>query len=222
MDINGWFQTCLNVITHPSEQVFEEERQRPQATLTTALIWMAIAAVISGVLALIQGLLFSASLNAAGGMPAMLAQMNVPPEFIEQISTMPFLGGPVAGVGAALTSILGTLLGFLISVGFFYLVARMLGGTGNFGRYAYLIAAFSAPLSILGALLGFVPILGGCLGGILWIYQIVLTYFATKVEHTLSQGRAITVVLIPLILGILLVLCVVFVLAGFLVSLSSN
>lgn len=224
MDINGWFQTWLNVITHPSEQVFEQERQRPQATLTTALIWMAIAAVISGIFALIQGLLFSASLSAAGGMPALLAQMNVPPEVIDQISTMPFLGGAAAGagVGAVITSILGTLLGFLIGVGFFYLVARLLGGTGNFGRYAYLIATFSAPLSILGSLLGLVPVLGGCLGIVIAIYQIVLTYFATRVEHNLSQGRAITVVFIPIILGILLVLCIVFVLAGFLVSLRYN
>src|SRR5690606_19770811 len=107
MDFNRMIQTWMNVLTRPNEQTFEEERQRPDATLATALIWMAIAAVIGGVLALIQGLIFSASLAAAGGMSGMLAQMDLPPESLEMIDSLPFLGGPAAGIGAAIYSILG-------------------------------------------------------------------------------------------------------------------
>ena len=84
---------------------------------------------------------------------------------------------------------------------------------GEYGRYAYLNATFTAPLTILSALLGVVPILG-CLSFVLYIYQLVLTYYVTKVEHELSSGRALIVVLAPVIFVMLLLACFFFFLVG--------
>jgi len=50
MDLNTTIQSWMNVLTHPNEVTFDEERSRPQATLGTALIWVVIAAVIGSVL----------------------------------------------------------------------------------------------------------------------------------------------------------------------------
>ena len=111
----------------------------------------------------------------------------------------------------------------LIKVGMYHCVATLWGGRGQFGRYAYLLAAIGAPISILYALLDFLPLAGGgivailpgssFMAGQIWYYRLqfhgiffisyivlafwlVLFYFATKVEHELSWWRAIIVVVI--------------------------
>ena len=95
----------------------------------------------------------------------------------------------------------------------------LLGGSGEYGRYAYLNATYTAPLTILAALLGVVPVLG-CLSFIFYIYQLVLTYYVTKVEHQLSSGRALIVVLTPVIFVLLLIACILFFFVGALAMLS--
>ncbi len=122
-----------------------------------------------------------------------------------------FTGGGTLGIAgfASLANIITVPLFFLISVGIYFLIAKVLGGTGDYGRYAYLNAAFSAPLGILTALLGMVPFVG-CITPLISIYSLVLVYFATKTEHQMSSGRAIWVVLIPVLFGIVLMLCFLF------------
>lgn len=224
--MGGWFQTWLNVLTHPGEPVFEAERQRPEATLTTALVWMAIAAAVSGVVALITGFMFRNSIRAAGGWQGIIGQLGLPDDFTSQFSSAAVdavvqtqtTGAIISG---ALWAIIWSLGGFLIGVGILYLIARVLGGTGAYGRYAYLIATFGAPLSIVTSILGFIPAVGGCIALLLSIYGIILTYFATKVEHGMSQGKAIATVLIPLVLLIVLTVCAVTVFAGALAAILS-
>ncbi|HEY86076.1 MAG TPA: hypothetical protein G4N96_13295, partial [Chloroflexi bacterium] len=52
-----------------------------------------------------------------------------------------------------------------------------------------------------------IPFLGACVAFFLWIYQIVMTYFMLKVSHNLSSGKALTIVLLPIILAILCAIC---------------
>ena len=220
MDLNATIQSWINVLTHPGEAAFAEERSRPQATLGTALIWIVIAAVVSGILGWLQIQLF---LGSTGGMAAMIDQMNLPPEVADQMNTMMSNGmmGALMG-GGGLASIIITPIGFLIGTGILYLIARMFGGTGDFGRFAYLLAAFQAPISIISAVLGFVPVLGGCLTAVLGIYGIVLTYFAIKVEHSLSDGKAIATLLVPLVLVFIIAICGVAAVAGMFVAIRGN
>lgn len=217
MDVQGTIQTWLGVVTAPNDQTFEELRTRPDATLGKALLWVVIAAVIATILA---GLRSALGMNMMGGVDQFMEMADLPPDVAAQLS--PFLaGGASAGmIGiSVLFTLIWTPIAFIIGVGIYHLLARLLGGTGQFDRYAFSVAAFAAPLSIVNGLLAFVPILGGCVAMILGIYQIVLTYFATKVEHNLSSGRAIAVILIPVALVILLVLCMVFGLVALLVPL---
>lgn len=215
MDVNTTLQTWINVLTHPSEATFAEEQTKAQATFTTAILWMVITGVVSGIL----GWLSFTLLGGAGGMVAMIDQMNLPPEVTAQMRQM--LASGVLG-GAGFSAIITTPLFFFIGAAILYLIGRMLGGNGDLGRYSYLLASFQAPIGILSALLSLVPVLGGCIGGILAIYSLVLTYFATKVGLNLSSGRAIAVILIPVILVFLLILCFVFVLAGLLFSVQNQ
>lgn len=198
-------QTWIRAITSPNEETYMALRQRSDATLGKAIVWVLVAAVIAAILT---------SINTAIGRSAfdsyeqLLNNPDLPPEMQEQFATlldsgmMPFVTG---------ASIVGTLIFtpifFVIGVGIYFLVARVLGGTGNFGRYAFLTAAYSAPITIVNSVLSLIPILGGCVVLLLSLYQIVLAYFAAKVEHELSSGRAVIVALTPLILFMLLFIC---------------
>ena len=201
MNFGSMFQTWMKVLTSPGAEVFLAEREKPAATLTTGLVWIILAALVTALLGLLQTQLNASSLD---GLAEMVGLM--PPDlrgYMEMI-----LNNDSLISNASLSSIIITPLFFIIGVGILHLVASVLGGRGQFGRYAYLNATYAAPLAMISSLLGFVPVVGGCLGGILTIYGWVLTYFATKVEYGLSDGRAIVVVLAPILAVFVLVLCV--------------
>ena len=220
MDVNATVQTWINVLTHPNEQTFAEEGSRPQANFTTAIIWMVITGAVTGILGWVA---FNLLFGSSNGLLAMIEQMDLPPETAAQMREM-FSNGMMSAVmgGAGLSSIVTTPLFFLIGAGLFYLIGRMLGGQGDLGRYAYLLASFQAPLGIVTALLGLVPMLGGCLGLLLSIYSLVLTFFATKVGLNLSSGKAIAVIVIPVAVLLLLMICFVGSIAGLIFSMQNQ
>ena len=117
--------------------------------------------------------------------------------------------GAAGGTAFDFASIILNPLFFIIAVGIYHIIAKLLGGNGQLGRYAYLYATFSAPLIIVSSILGFIPVLGGCLAALLAIYRLVLTYHATKIEYGLTEGRAIMVVLAPILAGLVLGACVI-------------
>lgn len=215
MDVNATLQSWINVLTHPGEAAFAEEQSKPQANFTTAIIWMVIAGVVTGIAGWLSFNLF----GGASGMMAMVEQMNLPPEVAEQARQM-FANGVMGGAG--FSAIISTPLFFFIGAAIFYLIGRVLGGSGDLGRYSYLLASFQAPIGILSALLNIVPVVGACVSAILALYSLVLTYFATKVGLNLSSGKAIAVILIPVILLILLAFCFAFALAGLFFSVQNQ
>lgn len=204
MNFADMWQTWLKATTSPNELTYEELRQKPDAKLSTALIWMVIYGAIAAVAGLISSMVFAGVANNA--LSQMLAQPDLPPEARAQIDML-VNSGMLGGVGAAnIGSIVWVPIGFLIGTGILHLIARLFGGQGEFGRFAYLNAAFQAPLGILMTLLSLVPLVG-CISLFVAIYQIVLSYFAVKVEHQLTSGKAITVILLPLIIVMGLGLC---------------
>ena len=218
MDFAGMIQTWIAVLTKPGEEIFEQEQNSPRASLSTALIWVVIAAVVTAVLGFVQSLLFTPSPQQ---MMDLFDQMNLPPESTAMVEQM-FTGGMLAGlsgVGAFLGIIL-TPIFFLIGTGIIHLLANMLRGQGDFGRFAYLSAAIQSPISIVTAFLGFIPVVGGCVVFLVSIYSLVLYYFAIKVSYRLTSGRAIAVILIPVLAVILLVICVIFAVAALTISVS--
>ncbi len=196
MDFAAMFQTWMNVLTKPGEATFEAERHQPQANLTTALIWIVIAAVFLAIGNALSALI-SSLLGGGGSMMQMfLDQADLPPEVAAQLSA-----SAAAGAGGIVGAFCGALIiapiFFLIGSGIYFLIARLFGGTGTFEEQTYLLAASAAPITIISGLVGIIPLLGGCVGFLLAIYQIVLNYFALKVTHGLTSGKALAVVLIP-------------------------
>lgn len=219
MNFSEMWQTWLKTTTSPNDATFEELRQKPDANVTTAIIWMAIYGAVSAAVGIIGGFVAAGTMSSM--MPQLMSEMNLSPTEAaqaEQFLRM-FSGGGLGMVGvASLANIVTVPLFFLVGVGIYYLLARLLGGAGDFGRYAYLNAAFAAPLGILNTLLSLVPFVG-CISPFITIYSLVLVYFATKVEHQMSSGRAIMVVLFPLLAVLALMACLVLGLIGMFMSL---
>jgi hypothetical protein len=219
MDFANMIQTWMNVVTKPGEATFEAERHKPSANLTTALIWIVIAAVVlaitSAISAVVAGLIGGGGASMLG---PLLDQADLPPEVKAQ-----FVAGMAGGIGgnvlgAFCFSLILAPIGFLIGSGIYYLIAKLFGGTGNFEEQTYLLAASAAPITIVSGVIGIIPILGGCISIALTIYQLVLNYFALKVAHGLTTGKAIAVVLIPVAI---LFLCICIGAVGFATLMSA-
>ena len=212
MDFAGTIETWRRVLTQPGEPVFLEEKNRPQATLQTALIWMLIAGVVAAIFGFLQSLIGVSSVDA------MLDQADLPPEVAAQMA--PLLGAAVGGAGIA--AIITVPVFFLIGSFIYHLLATMLGGQGDYGKFAYLMSTYQAPITIASSIISIIPFLGGCVAFLLTIYAYVETYFAVRANYGLSSGKALAVVLIPIALIFLLFLCLFAVLLGGLAMLSGN
>ena len=208
MDFNAMFQTWMNVLTKPSEATFEAERHKPNANLTTALIWIVVAGVIVAIFSAIGAVISGFIGGGSTLLESALGQSDLPPEVAAQLAALQAGGGLGGGVAASFCAILLVPIFFLIGSAIYFGVAKILGGTGNFEEHTYMLATFSAPTLILSSVVGIIPFLGGCVSFLITIYQIVLTYFAVKVTHNLSSGSAIVVALTPVIIFFLCFVCI--------------
>jgi hypothetical protein len=206
MDFVSIFQTWMTVLTKPSEATFEAERQKPNANLTTAVIWIIIAAVLLAIFSAIGAILGNLIGGGATAMQSLIDQADLPPEVAAQLTAY-----TVAGVGGAATTFCFTLIlapiGFLIGSGIHFLIAKLLGGTGSFEEQTYLLATFVAPMMIISGVVGIIPILGGCVSFLIFIYQLVLTFLAVKVVHRLGTGQAVVVAVGPALIFFVCILC---------------
>ena len=150
MDFAGTIETWRRVLTQPGEPVFLEEKNRPQATLQTALIWMLIAGVVAAIFGFLQ------SLTGVSSVDAMLDQADLPPEVAAQMA--PLLGAAVGGAGIA--AIITVPVFFLIGSFIYHLLATMLGGQGDYGK-ALAVVLIPIALIFLLFLCLFAVLLGG-------------------------------------------------------------
>jgi Yip1-like protein len=126
-------------------------------------------------------------------------------------------------VGSGLIGgILGAIIGFYIYLGLVYLLGRAFGGTGNFGELGYDLSLFTAPLTAVSSLLALVPVLGGILALLLFLYNIYLTYLGIQSGMNLPRDKAIIVMVIIFLIGAAIVACFVLVIVGLIAALSQS
>ena len=110
-------------------------------------------------------------------------------------------------------------VGFYISNGIYYGIASLLGGKGSFSSQAYINSLFTVPIGVLSlilALFSSIPVIGwfiySGLALIVSIFNIILTVRCYKAVHNFSTGRAVAVVLLPLVL-VIIPICLILTLA---------
>lgn len=222
MDLANSFAIWTNVLTKPSEETFEVERQRPTANLTTALIWVVAAGLVTFIAQAITYLLFDpvqqfidiyTQLMTAYGM-----SQTAIDELLTQVSSDSFSNSLLLGL------FLGVLLFpifFLLGSGILWLVARVFGGQGDYNEQTYLISTYYAPLTMISVIASFIPFLGLLISIFISIYQVLLTYFVLRVTHNITPGKAVGTLVAPFIIIFTVACCCSFVMVSSLASLSA-
>ena len=106
--------------------------------------------------------------------------------------------------GAPIAAVISVVF-FAIFVGVVQLVAKMFGGRGTFDQLAYVLAAITAPFSLISSvltLLAAIPFVGLCFGIIALvagIYVLVLEVMAIKGANQFGWGQAIGSLFLPLV-----------------------
>lgn len=199
-----WQETWQLVLTKPSEESFEEILGDPAGGMNRAVTWMFVVGLIAGVASFIGQLVFgAASFAMLGGGEDAAASTG----FSLICSAMLI---PLTGVFAV--------IGLIIGTGFVHIIAKLFGGQGDFDHMAYATASYSAPLTVISALLNIIPFLGACLSGLLGLYQLVLQVMAVKVVHKFGWFQAIMTVFAPAIFIFILAFCCFLAFAGSLAS----
>ena len=187
------------------------EGMQSQASLKTAVIWMAASGLLGGIVSV-------ASITAYWVILAISGQQGLSLVALAQLLTSASSEGLFGGIGgvlvAATVSALGSGVlvapaGLLLLSAVLLVSARLLGGSGSFEHQTYLLATFAAPSYVMVRALWLIPYVGWIVGVSVGIYQLILAKRAMQVTHDFTGPRAASSLLIPgLVTGFVLV-CVV-------------
>ncbi|VVB73621.1 Yip1 domain protein [uncultured archaeon] len=106
------------------------------------------------------------------------------------------MAGPMGLIGGAIGGAIATLLMSLLGNGVVWVMAKILGGKGEFSQQYCLYSLFGAPIAIAGVL-NIVPVLGGILNGLLSLYMLYPLTLSIKEVHKLDTVKAVLAWLIP-------------------------
>lgn len=191
-----WYEVWRQIYLHPSVESFLRILADPLAKPGRAYLWVAVMAVISG---LLQGLGFNTAGRSGLG-----------------------VSGPILTLGCGLIiapvlAVIGLAFGSLIV----HWIAGLFGGQGTFERMVYAYGAIEAPATLVSIIFSTLLLIltgGETTGGrstlglcaapfsLVWgIYLLILQINAIRAVEKLSTGRAILTLLFPLILAVVLV-----------------
>jgi len=200
----SWSEAWTKALTKPSEETFVEIANDPNASSGRALTWVFIASIISAVIGV--------------GLQALFGPIVGPQSFagtdFGEISAGSLAGASLLSLICVvpIAAVVGVAL-FALVVAVTNVVAKALGGTGNYDRLIYATAAYAAPLSLISSVVSGIPIVR-YIGFVIGIYGIVLNVMAVKAVHQFSWGKAIiSSLVIWVLLAILFCLCILAILS---------
>ena len=202
------FETWIAAVTKPNANTFAEIAAQPGATTGKALLWVALASLVTAFFGALSQTV------SAGSSMEMLKDM-LPPDVAYAIPSG--AGGAGMSIGAVICGApLGAILGiifFAIGVALILWIAKLFGGGGEFEKLAYTFAAIMVPIAAVNAglsLLGMIPFIGILFGLISFgvsIYSLVLHVFAVQAVTGLDTGKSAASVLIPGLVAFLFICC---------------
>lgn len=182
-----FYEAWAAVLLMKGGNSYEDILDDPEAGTGRAFEWVAYASIISG-------LFFPFTLMAN----PQFAELKAMPEFNRFFGSFESVTLTVIlSLAMAVLSPLFSVIGLAISAWFQNLIAAFMGGHGDFGRTIYALSAYLAPLTILVAVIGIVPIVGQCFTSVVGIYSLVLNIRALQAAHSLTTGKAIGVIFLP-------------------------
>ncbi len=169
-------------------------------------------------------------------------------EGLKNLAIAAVIVGVLQGIGGAILGDFGAFVAIIVNpivsifivfaAGLvFHILSMIFGGKGSFTNYigvlAMIDASITGTLGVLFALIialagfggiGTALIVGGLIffvGILVYIWQIVLTVLATEAVQKLSRGKAIAVILLPLLVGLVIGIILFFLMAAVLLAMAS-
>jgi hypothetical protein len=189
--IDEYLDTYRQVLTSPTE-FFESENQKDGFgfPLKFALVNIAISGVIA-----------SASIAAFGTASSALQGSQLP------------VGVPViAGAVLILTPVLG-ILGLMISSGLIHIFVSLLGGEKGYNE-TLAVMEYATAIQPLTSVFNLIPLVGGLFSFVLGIYGVFIQAKGLNNFQSLSFGRSIAAILLPVIIVVGIVVAISFVLVA--------
>jgi hypothetical protein len=180
----GFFDVWKDALMKPFATF---EKMKKGADLMEGFKHVLVAGVIAGVLGAIGAYFGLAAVASAGG------------PFGSAFAGMAMVG---ILIGTPIMAVIGWLLMSLV----YFVFAKLLGGSGSYTLQTYLIALYTAPLMVLSAVVGLIPVLGSILGMLLSLYGLYLLTMALKSAHGFDTIKAALVWIIPVVILVILVL----------------
>jgi hypothetical protein len=181
----------IQALTQPNEESYRQIAEDPGGSVGKAAQWVYIAGLVSYLFSVLVG-------SLTGTMDT----------FGDLMGT-----GFVSILCVVLFFPLFNILGLMLNAGITQLIASALGGTGDFTKLFWTIAAYSVPFSLITAVLGIIPIVQ-CLVLPLAFYGIFLSLLSVKAVNQFSWGKAVMSSLaIWILLMVLVIVMVIGVLA---------
>lgn len=202
-----WYWIWFRALTRPGLEMYKAILEHARPSLKTAFTWLVIAYALGlafvGLTVLIPVMVRGGTLDSFG---PLASRLNLPVTLVGVLMILAML----------LIGLVGRLVEFAASAGVTHLIARAFRGTGAFTRLAYLMAAYTAPYTmILSLILFVVRVSAGLLqidallpieslvGAITWLcmlYLLGLTLTGVRAVHGLSAASALAVVLVLAVL----------------------
>jgi hypothetical protein len=129
--------------------------------------------------------------------------------FIISLATGNGFGGSLGSLVSNIILIpIGTAIGLFIGAAIYHLLVLLIIRPSHAGYEAtFRVVAYAAVLQLL-SWLAYIPILGILVGIAIGIYNVVLTVIGIREVHATTTGRAVAVVLIPVIVVLILIFVV--------------
>jgi hypothetical protein len=174
------FDIWIRAITQPRLTTYQGFlEEEPNPTFGKAAGWIALAGLIAGFITSVLYLI----LGSGWGLTNLICGLIAAP--------------------------IGAVIGFVIYSAILLAAARLLGGEGTFDRQSYVLAAASAPMSIVSAIVTLLPWVGAVLGLLASLYYLWLAILGLQAAHGYTAGRAFVTILAPLILLVVVACCII-------------
>jgi len=182
------FSVWKNVLLKPKESL-TAEAAKADVALMDGLVPYVLAAVVSAIMFFLGQLL-----GLSFGASAMGAAFDV-----------------VGALIGAVFVLVAVVVFSLLEAALLWIIAMALGGKASYAKLYYLLSTFCVPISIITAVVGMIPCLGGLISLILGIYTLVLLVIAMKRLYGFDTAKAAITVIVffVVLLAIILVLAVV-------------
>ncbi len=184
-------------LTQPNVRSYTALADDPSASVGKAFAWVFVSGLVASAIASLLRLAFiSSTLTGLEQSSDTRIGLGIV-ALVTLVCVVPF-SAALAGVG------------LMIYAAIQQFVAGALGGEGSFARLYYVMAAYSAPISVAAALLALIPLLGACVSGLLGFYSLGLNALALKSVNRFGWGSAVLSMIIPLIFVVMIFVIVFF------------